>query len=42
MLPPSDPNALHELRVSAPGHVPRVVLFRSAPRELEIALEPEL
>jgi eukaryotic-like serine/threonine-protein kinase len=39
-LPNTAPSALHELRVSAPGYVPRVVLFRSAPNDLYIALEP--
>jgi hypothetical protein len=39
-LPETDASALHELRVSAPGYVPRVVLFRGAPSDLYIALEP--
>jgi serine/threonine protein kinase len=39
-LPRTDASALHELRVSAPGYVPRVVLFHGAPSELYIALEP--
>jgi tRNA A-37 threonylcarbamoyl transferase component Bud32 len=39
-LPETEGSALHELRVSAPGYVPRVVLFRGAPSDLYIALEP--
>lgn len=39
-LPHTDGSTLHELRISAPGYVPRVVLFRGAPSELYIALEP--
>lgn len=33
-------NKLHELRVSALGHVTRVVLFRGAPGQLSVQLEP--
>jgi hypothetical protein len=39
-LPETDASALHELRVSAPGYIPRVVLFRGAPSDLYITLEP--
>lgn len=40
LLPKINDNAVHELRVSAPGYVPRVVLFRSADKDLHVALSP--
>jgi serine/threonine-protein kinase len=41
LLPHMSDGALHELRIAAPGHVPRVVLFRGAPSELSVALARE-
>jgi serine/threonine protein kinase len=41
LLPRMTDDALHELRVAAPGHVPRVVLFRGQPTELSVALARE-
>jgi serine/threonine protein kinase len=41
LLPRLPDDVLSELRISAPGHVPRVVLFRGAPAELSVALAKE-
>lgn len=41
LLPRMADEGLHELRVVAPGHVPRVVLFRGEPAELHVALARE-
>jgi hypothetical protein len=41
LLPRLGDGALHELRVTAPGHVPRVVLFRGEPREPSVTLAEE-
>jgi serine/threonine-protein kinase len=41
LLPRMNDGALHELRIAAPGHVPRVVLFRGEPAELSVALARE-
>ncbi|HEX6240115.1 MAG TPA: hypothetical protein VFZ61_04455, partial [Polyangiales bacterium] len=40
-VPHAPGDQLHELRVSAPGYVTRVVLFRGAPQESSIALARE-
>ena len=40
-VPHGAADELHELRVSAPGYVTRVVLFRGAPQESSIVLAQE-
>jgi len=40
VLPALDDGRVHELRVSAPGYVPRIMLFRRTLDTQRISLEP--
>jgi serine/threonine protein kinase len=41
LIPQTADGKLHELRVSAPGHVPHVELFKGLPRETMVVLDSE-